>query len=296
MLSCYLDSNELCQQFLNHYVRTFTTSHEVEELLKQIQVHDETIWLDLSNQERLLYNQVKHRSNAEMSIATSSHFGMASILGHDLRTNLEHLTMAQFVTATVKDYAQKIQYYKNKIREHLTNNPLQPTDTTLQHYQEKLRDLESRSKFFRVTARLLIPDTELATVSSSDDTDTNAAHEEVEEKLECIICYDDINKETIALGPCGHYVCKTCAPHIDRCPLCKVVGRFTICAETEDISSQDEDGTKVKEIVKHIEKLMTEDPTNSILFFIQFSALAKKMVTTLQRRGIGSLLMTGKDS
>jgi len=43
----------------------------------------------------------------------------------------------------------------------------------------------------------------------------------LKKEIECPICYETLNTETIKFAPCGHKYCKTCYEKIDTCAVCR---------------------------------------------------------------------------
>ena len=73
----------------------------------------------------------------------------------------------------------------------------------------------------------------------------------------CCVCLETTKLEVL-LEPCGHTVCKTCAPQLDKCPKCR--GQFTTGATTPDAKY----GWRAVEMALHNVKPYLVGPEGSV--------------------------------
>ncbi|KAJ3409238.1 hypothetical protein CcCBS67573_g05876 [Chytriomyces confervae] len=126
------------------------------------------------------------------------------------------------------------------------------------------------------------------------------------EKMGCNVCLEDDVQGEIGIVPCGHSFCSACADAIStqgRCPNCREqfqVGQVMkvfpppalIHVEGEGANDDPESldpnlfGSKIREVVKYInrESLASED--HRFIVFIQFSDLANLVAAALKTYGI----------
>lgn len=46
-------------------------------------------------------------------------------------------------------------------------------------------------------------------------------YEDLKKKIECPICFENMNKENLYITKCGHKICKECYKQVDKCPICR---------------------------------------------------------------------------
>lgn len=47
-------------------------------------------------------------------------------------------------------------------------------------------------------------------------------YKKLKTKIECPICFEELNRETLHITNCGHKLCKSCLENIDdKCPICR---------------------------------------------------------------------------
>jgi hypothetical protein len=46
-------------------------------------------------------------------------------------------------------------------------------------------------------------------------------YDDLKKKIECPICYENMNKDNLHITRCGHKICKECYKNVDKCPICR---------------------------------------------------------------------------
>ena len=53
------------------------------------------------------------------------------------------------------------------------------------------------------------------------ETEMKELYEQLKKTVECPICYEQLNKDTMKFSSCGHKYCKNCLDKITECAVCR---------------------------------------------------------------------------
>ncbi|MDC1151821.1 hypothetical protein OAS95_04560 [Pelagibacteraceae bacterium] len=84
-------------------------------------------------------------------------------------------------------------------------------------------DLLYNERQLRKAKRVLYRETNNHTLSENNLINKlHAAYIKSDIKEECPVCYDTIENEKLIIPRCAHYICDSCHPRCDECPICRM--------------------------------------------------------------------------
>lgn len=84
-------------------------------------------------------------------------------------------------------------------------------------------DLVYNERQLRKAKRILYRETNNHTLSETNLINKlRAAYIKSDIKEECPVCYDTIENEKLIIPRCAHYICDSCHPRCDECPVCRM--------------------------------------------------------------------------
>lgn len=84
-------------------------------------------------------------------------------------------------------------------------------------------DLLYNERQLRKVKRVLHRETNNHTLSENNLINKlHAAYIKSDIKEECPVCYDTIENEKLIIPRCAHYICDSCHPRCDECPICRM--------------------------------------------------------------------------
>jgi len=263
--------------------------------LKLPEIHNETVWIDLSAHElNLLRWKSQHSTNTKEQIMMCSHYQLSekeSVQVEEFVPVEEaQKRMSKGKEGEINRLKCRISQQKSSLQEILEKDPdrnvsylkssLKATETELQSAQSSLNYFQS---VFKVIGE---PD-----------------------KNECRICYDNIDESSLAILPCSHVFCYDCiTPFVEKshsCPLCrqnvpkvsdifririKQAEQLPINLETLDKSKY---SSKLIGLYRYITELIESDKNARIILFLQFSDLADFMAKSFKELKVECVRVVG---
>jgi len=84
-------------------------------------------------------------------------------------------------------------------------------------------DLVYNERQLRKAKRVLYRETNNHTLCENNLINKlHSAYNISEIKEECPVCYDTIENEKLVIPRCAHYICDSCHPRCDECPICRI--------------------------------------------------------------------------
>ena len=257
------------KNFLDAHVRRFIKPNELVSCLPPIE--EETIWLDMTKEERAFYNSLRsdichtglmENDFAKLSLAACSHWVLANVLKNN--KDIGEMNIHTFSTLVNKQREEDI---------HKLNLQLESSDESESvDIRTRIRNLESQLRFFQTVMDQILYE---------------------KEQYKCCICLGQYDGGQLAISSCGHYVCKECSTYLkNECPHCRTKSRFVLtCPDNVDTK-----GTKMSRIIEEIQRIMREDHTNMIVVFTQYRKFANFIEKDLNQLGISASHVHGAQS
>ena len=141
----------------------------------------------------------------------------------------------------------------------------------------------------------------------------NSLAEKLKEAAQCPICFEELEKVTKAILPCGHFVCTTCIRKIlqigdsssNKCPLCRdpisketleIVKPEFINAEKLGEGSIENNinkwGTKTARLIQYLKQILSNS-SNRVIVFSQWDSMLKLIGKVLEEVEISHLFLNG---
>jgi len=103
----------------------------------------------------------------------------------------------------------------NNVRTQLNNayNDIDEIQDDLLYNERQLR--KAKRILYRETNNHILSETNLI-------NKLHAAYIKSDTKEECPVCYDTIENDKLIIPRCAHYICDSCHPRCDECPICRM--------------------------------------------------------------------------
>ena len=292
----------------NHFSRN--THDKNIKILKLPKINEETIWLNFTDTERMIYNAYLADTNNNAFDVFLRQLCCHPMISEKLRENISNkveslsdiqkqikkMYFSEFDRAN-ENYLtclERIDRIKNDLleleKEHKTNlityknlnDELESAKFKLEDYK-KIKDGKEKSLIYYKTFLELISDID-----------------EVK-KQECPICLDNVSEEDLGITFCGHIYCYSCISTIvkeskksginNKCPNCNnplQLDKIFLISQNKS-SEVNNLGTKLAYIIKYIKST----PDKYRIIFSQWDYLLKEVGKVLETNGIKNLYCQG---
>jgi SNF2 family DNA or RNA helicase len=267
------------EYFWNNVFNNICIRHNKDDVINQIQIpeyKEETIWLELTEMERELYNINKTKKSKINLQKLCCHLLMMNSTRKIFGDNIPNLSIMQ--DKLICHHKNNYNDYEKKLSELVShNNPA--------YYMVK-KSYETQMRESKYLYTML------------EKMKTNG----INKMEECIICMEIINKPT--LTECGHIYCleciKLCLVQKSICPLCKknIDSKKLILVEDkkEDMKSQNDIinkyGTKLGFIIMTVQNIIKEKDTR-VIIFSQWDDMLSLVSDTLKENKINNTNVKG---
>ena len=292
----------------NHFSRN--THNKNIKILKLPEIIEETVWLNFTETERMIYNAYLADPNNSVNdvflrqicchpmisdkIRENISYKVESL--EDIRNQIKKMYMSEYEKAEeiYQNCLDRIERIKTDIKE-MENE----SKTNLKGYQDLKQDLENAQ--FKLVEYKRVRDGKEKTVLYYKTfidliSDMNKVTQE-----SCTICLDQIKEHDLGITFCGHIYCYSCISTIikeskgsgipSNCPSCKkhleLDKIFLISAnKSKEVNNL---GTKLAYIINYIKST----PNKYRIIFSQWDYLLKEVGKVLESNGIKQLYCQG---
>jgi SNF2 family DNA or RNA helicase len=267
------------QYFWDNVFNNICIRHNKEDVINQIKIPDyieETIWLELTEMERELYNINKTKKSKINLQKLCCHLLMMNSTKKIFGDNIPSLSIMQ--DKLIEHHKKNYNEYEKKLSELVAhNNPA--------YYMiKKSYDTQMRESKY------------LFTMLEKMKTDG------MNKMAECIVCMETMTQPTIT--ECGHLYCleciKSCISLKSQCPLCKKLidaKKLILVEEKKEEKKSDNDiinkyGTKLGFIIMTVKNIIKEKD-NRVIVFSQWDDMLNLVSDTLKENNINNTNVKG---
>jgi len=267
------------QYFWDNVFTNICIRHNKEDVINQIQIPDykeETIWLELTEMERELYNINKTKKSKINLQKLCCHLLMMNSTKKIFGDNIPSLPVMQ--DKLIEYHKKNYNEYEKKLNELVSvNNPA--------YYMIK-KSYETQMRESKYLFTML------------DKMKTNGLNK----TEECIVCMEIMTKPT--LTECGHLYCleciKSCIIIKSICPLCKKLidsKKLILVEEKKEEKKSSNDiinkyGTKLGFIIMTVQDIIKEQ-NNRVIIFSQWDDMLNLVSDTLKENNINNTNVKG---
>ena len=267
------------QYFWDNVFNNICIRHNKEDVINQINIPDykeETVWLELTEMERELYNINKTKKSKINLQKLCCHLLMMNSTKKIFGDNIPSLPVMQ--DKLIEYHKKNYNDYEKKLGELVMNN--NPAYYMIKKsYETQMRE----SKY-------------LFTMLEKMKTDG------LNKMEECIVCMEIMTQPTIT--ECGHIYCleciKACLVQKSLCPLCKKIidsKKLMLVEEKKEETKSDDNiinkyGTKLGFIIMTVQNIIKE-PNNRVIIFSQWDDMLNLVSDTLKENKINNTNVKG---
>jgi hypothetical protein len=311
-----IDFERNSEYILCHFSRNLHC-HNLK-ILKLPVVKDETVFLNLTQTERMIYNaHLANKNNSKDDVflrQVCCHPLIAEIIRNAVNNSVSSLEDIQVEIKKMYfgDYEKALENYtkcKNKIitLEEEIKEMKDKKKTELIMYQDAINDL-SENKIKIIDLERIKNGKEQSVEYYKSFIELLSNVEKIEQ-INCVICLSEMDQDDIGITFCAHMFCYSCISTIvkesnPKCPMCQKrleinkifsIDKKVVEEEKEENKDNEEEnlresiGTKLSYIVKYIKKT----PNKYRIIFSQWDYLLKEVGKVLSKNGIKNMYCTG---
>jgi SNF2 family DNA or RNA helicase len=302
---------------LNHFSRNLHINNV--KILKLPTIEEEIVWLEFTENERLLYNGYVADENNDKSDEFLRQLCCHPMICDKIRTS--HINNQDMTLQSMQDTIKKIYFGEfenanekylnctNKIYNHINEIEIMKKNnkTDLKGYQVLVDELE-KYKGQEIELKKIKDGKENALMYYKKFIEIISDVDKLQDE-DCPICLDKINLSNVGISTCSHMYCYTCIKTVidktisKKCPLCnknlctndiyvinekpKIIENKT--TDIDDKLSPNVLGTKLSYIIKYINKTKNKYR----IIFSQWDYLLKQVGKVLSEHGIKHLYCSG---
>lgn len=216
---------------------------------------------------------------------------------------------------TLKKQIQKMKSTNNNSNNNTNNNIDDDNDIgTIQEKENKIQDKENNIyelKKIIVSLNISISETENRVTECNDNLNQHESKfkifselgKRLKENNECIICFTNLEETTKAILNCGHFFCTGCVSKVlkntdnNNCPYCRTpFNKNNLKIITPDVETNKQVnkwGSKMYNLITHLNKTLDENVNNRIIIFSQWDSLLKLVGNVLSEYDIEHIFLMG---